>query len=312
MKVAVIDMGTNTFHLMLANVTEDGYDIVQKERLPVRIGEKGINKGEITKEAWKRAIDALLKFNSTISDNNITQVFATATSAIRNASNGKLLVSEIKEQTGIEVTVISGQREAELILEGVRNALDLGGENHLIMDIGGGSIEFIIANQKNTSWLKSFEIGGQRLVERFHDNDPITETEIETIHSYFDKELGELIDQCHQLQPKTLVGCSGTFDTLSEIHMTKNGGSVDHSQTELPLPIDAFESIAKEIIEKNRPERLAIPGMIEMRVDMIVVACILIQYLLDKLAIEQLRVSSYALKEGVLVNSLNKAVGKSN
>ena len=243
-------------------------------------------------------------FKITLEAREINQVFATATSAIRNARNGQDLVNEIKAQTGISTRIISGTQEAELILEGVKNAMDLGTEKSLIMDIGGGSIEFIIANQDSTFWLRSFEVGGQRLVEKFHHTDPINRNEIDSLEKYLQSELEELSTQYQLHKPTTLVGCSGTFDTLSEIYQEKNGRVNLENLTEYPLPLDAFKNIYQELIEKNRDQRLQIPGMIEMRVDMIVVACVLINFLIEKFDLQSLRVSSYALKEGVLINTI--------
>lgn len=306
MKVAVIDLGTNTFHLLIADVSNGSHEIILRERTAVKIGEKGINKGEINPEAWDRALKALNKFNATIDDHKIEQVYATATSATRNARNGKELVAEIRKQTGIEVEIISGIREAELIHFGATQAVDFGDENNLIMDIGGGSIEFIIADKNKAHWMHSFEIGGQRLVENFHKSDPITEKEIGNLNNFFTQELSILYDACEKYQPKTLIGCSGTFDTLSDMHCAANGVKQDPNATELPLPLDAFDSLYKELITKTRTQRLEIPGMIEMRVEMIVVACVLINFILSSLDIENIRVSSYALKEGILFNVLKR------
>lgn len=304
MKIAIIDMGTNTFHLMLANVGVSSFEIFFKDRVPVKIGEKGINKGQITGEAWDRALEAIHSFSKKVNQEKIDQVFATATSAIRNASNGLALTREIEKQTGIKTRIISGQQEAELILKGAREALDFGAEKSLIMDIGGGSIEFIIANSQETFWLKSFEIGGQRLVEKFHHHDPIAQEELNQLHNYFLNELSELIDQCIHHAPQTLIGCSGTFDTLSDIHQARLGLSNDPLESEFPLPIESFNEIYQELLKKTREERLQIPGMIEMRVDMIVVACALVDFIIKEIGIQKLRVSAFALKEGVLLDTI--------
>ncbi|WP_462248075.1 Ppx/GppA phosphatase family protein [Ekhidna sp.] len=306
MNVAVIDLGTNTFHLLLAKVDGQSHEIFHRERKSVKIGEKGINKGEITPAAWDRAVKALIDFKSTIDDNGISQVFATATSAMRNAKNGSDLVEEIKAQTGIQIEVISGKREAELIHFGASKALDFGADKNLIMDIGGGSIEFIIADQNQAYWMQSFEIGGQRLVERFHKSDPITKSEINDLNVFFNSELSPLIEACQEHMPSTLIGCSGTFDTLSDIYSEENGIQRNEDATEYPFSKKAFNSILEELIQKNRSERLAIPGMIEMRVDMIVVACVLVDYIITRLNLDQVRVSAYALKEGILYNVLDQ------
>lgn len=304
MKVAIIDMGTNTFHLLLAEVKGDTHEIIHRERKAVKVGEKGINNGEITPEAWDRALKAINEFKQTTDKAGIEKIFATATSAIRSASNGKALTEEIKKQSGIDIEIISGAREAELISHGVRRALDLGKEKHLIMDIGGGSIEFIIADQNEIYWLKSFEIGGQRLVELFHKSDPIAMEEMMNLASYFEKELKELELAVQKYQPEVLVGSSGTFDTLIDIFFEGMGLTKDENATEYSLPLKGFDIIFKELITKNREERLAIPGMIEMRVDMIVVACVLIDYLIHTFNLKDIRVSAYALKEGVLLNTI--------
>ncbi len=306
MKIAVIDMGTNTFHLLIAEVNGKGYTILLKERQAVKIGEKGINKGEITPEAWARAVQSIKEYRDIINENQVERTFATATSAIRNASNGKDLVKTLKEEAGIEPTIISGSREAELILQGVKKALDLGTEKNLVIDIGGGSIEFLIANQEETFWIQSFEIGGQRLIERFHQTDPISKEEIDTLKAYFKKTLRDLVRACKIHHPKVLIGCSGTFDTLSDIYCEANKIKRSPASTEQPFDLSCFQDIYQQIIQKTKEERLAIPGMAEIRVDMIVVACVLVHYLIESLEIEDVRVSSYALKEGIMVEALSQ------
>lgn len=304
MKIAIVDMGTNTFHLILAEVKETSHEIFHKERIAVKIGKEGISQNRITDDAWKRALDTLSHFKNIIDGEDVEKVFATATSAIRNAANGLALTKEIERLTGIETAIISGDREAQLILQGARNALDIGDKKHLIMDIGGGSIEFIIADANETYWLQSFEIGGQRLVDKFHNNDPISSEEIENLEDYFETELDTLIENWDLHKPETLVGCSGTFDTLSDIHCAREKCVIEEDQTELPLTLESYLEIHKELISMTRSERLNIPGMIEMRVDMIVVASVLINYLIKRFQLKKLRVSAYALKEGVLFDTI--------
>lgn len=306
MKVAVIDMGTNTFHLLLADVVSDGCTVLHRERRAVKIGENGINQGIITEGASARAIAAVKYYQLVIEANHIEKTFAIATSAIRNATNSEALIQTINKETGIDIKIISGMREAELILKGVRRALSMGDEKSLIVDIGGGSMEFIIADDSNTYWLKSFEIGSQRLVERFHRSDPISIHEIEALTKHFEVELDELMNLHELHRPKTLIGCSGTFDTLSDIYCAEHQINRNESIKEWPFPIEAFPGIMHKLTTANRAQRLAIPGMIEMRVDMIVVACILIDFLIKKLKFNEIRVSAYALKEGILYHIFDR------
>lgn len=308
MKIGVIDMGTNTFHLLLSEVNGKDYRVFRRERVAVRIGAKGINKDEIAPDAWERGIRALESFKKILDEEQIDQVFATGTSAIRNAKNGKAFAKEIEKKTGIPVEIISGEKEAQLIHLGVANALAIEPSPlSLIMDIGGGSIEFIIADNKKTYWLQSFEIGGQRMVEKFHKNDPISSSDIQLLIAYFNKELTALKNACEKYEPKTLIGCSGTFDTLSDIYLERSGKAKDSNALEYPLPVPDFFDIHKDLVSKTREERLKIPGMVAFRAEMIVVASLLVHYIIKSFHIQRIRVSGYALKEGVLIHSINQA-----
>ena len=299
-KIAIIDLGTNTFHLLLAQSHEGQYKILHQERVPVKIGLGGINSNLITHAGIARAIEAMKNFNNVLNQNNVSKVYAYGTSALRNASNGKEVAEKIEAETGISVRIISGDEEADYIYEGVRAAIHMV-ETSLIVDIGGGSVEFIIGNHEGIVWKKSFEIGAQRLLEKFQKHDPILAKEIKELKSFLESTLPLLSDAIEKNKPQILIGSSGTFDTLSEIHCFRNGLRYDPAAPETPLSFKSFHEIFHELIIKNRLERLQIPGMIEMRVDMIVVSCCLIDYLFDCYKnFQSLRVSSYSLKEGVL------------
>jgi exopolyphosphatase/guanosine-5'-triphosphate,3'-diphosphate pyrophosphatase len=192
--------------------------------------------------------------------------------------------------------------EAHYIYLGVRAALGLGNDKNLIIDIGGGSVEFIIADHDQVFWKQSFEIGAQRLLEKFQKHDPILPSEIHQLETYFDHSLLPLWDVLKQYRPQILVGSSGTFDTLSDIFCITHGIHKSADEIETPLSIEGFYEIHNEIILKNREQRMNIPGMIEMRVDMIVVASCLVKFLLQKHSFNRIRVSTYSLKEGVLAH----------
>jgi exopolyphosphatase/guanosine-5'-triphosphate,3'-diphosphate pyrophosphatase len=300
-KVAIIDMGTNTFHLMTAHIDGNEFKILEREKVAVKIGMGGINQGVITEEGFKRALLAMNLFKEKIDRLKIEEALAIGTSALRNAVNGKEIVNRIEEETGIKTKIISGLEEAEYIYKGIRAAISTGKERSLIMDIGGGSVEFIIGNDFEIFWSHSFEIGGQRLLERFQKHDPITVEEINSLNNYFSNELKILHEAVNKLKPTLLLGSSGTFDTLSDIYCFENNLPLE-DKPETPFDIEAFDDIYDEIILNDRAGRMNIPGMIEMRVDMIVVACCLIKYILTQQHFNQIRVSSYSLKEGVLAS----------
>lgn len=299
-RIAIIDMGTNTFHLLIAEISQKGYYITRRERLAVKIGMGGINRGVITEGALQRTMVALQSFKNIIDQSGIDKVYAMGTSALRNARNSPEVLAMIKAVTGIEVDVISGEREAEFIYYGVRSAVDLSEGRSLIIDIGGGSVEFIIGNHEQIFWKESIEIGAQRLLEKFQRHDPILKQELESLDAHFHKSLPILFEALNMYKPDTLVGSSGTFDTLSDIFCSRHHILKTPEEVETPLTIAGFHEIFDDLILKNREERMQIPGMIEMRVDMIVVACSLIKYVLEHHHFNRLRVSTYSLKEGVL------------
>jgi exopolyphosphatase/guanosine-5'-triphosphate,3'-diphosphate pyrophosphatase len=299
-KLAIIDMGTNTFHLLIAEAEEGGYSITHRERLAVKIGMGGINQGIITEDGLHRALVAMQSFKNTIERESITKVYAYGTSALRNARNGQDVAAQIKAITDIDVNIISGDKEAEFIYMGVKSALGLEDDTSLVVDIGGGSVEFVIGNNDHIFWKKSLEIGAQRLLEKFHTHDPISPADILALDLYFEENLGVLFEAIQMHNPTVLVGSSGTFDTLSDIFCIQHDIHKTSEEIETPLTIAGFYEIYHELIGKNREQRMETPGMIDMRVDMIVVASCLVRFLLERHHFNRIRVSTYSLKEGVL------------
>lgn len=308
-RLGIIDLGTNTFHLLIVEKNGENITTLFHKSQPTQIGLGGINKKLITDEATERALKVLLTFREQldifeVSDEN---TFAFGTSAIRNADNQKDFCETILNETGIKITVIDGNEEAEYIYNGVRTGVKLGKEPSLIMDIGGGSVEFIIGNENQIFWKQSFEIGGQRLMEKFMKNDPISESDKKRLYNYFDENLIPLANAVHQYAPVKLVGSSGTFDTLVDMdYQFRIREWPPKNETDFPLSMEEFYRAYALIISGSHDERMAIPGMIALRVDMIVVAVCLVDYVLKSHKIPEIQVSSHALKEGVLAKLLKR------
>ncbi|MBI3220511.1 MAG: exopolyphosphatase [Bacteroidetes bacterium] len=298
-RIAIVDMGTNTFLLLIAEKNGRELKSIYQDRIATKIGKGGINGGFITDEAIDRAMAALKQFDQKAKEMDVTKAVAIGTSAIRNASNQQALIKRIEAETLFRPQVISGEEEADLIYRGVRQAIAIPASKALIVDIGGGSVEFIIADANQAFWKQSFEIGGQRLMELFHHHDPILQEEIERIHHYLNEKMLPLFEALEKWKPEVLIGVSGSFDTLSEIYCRQNSIPFNN-EPETPLTIEAFQAISRRLYSKTRDERMKIPGMIELRVDMIVVGCCLIQCLLSRYSFARPTVSSYSLKEGVL------------
>jgi exopolyphosphatase / guanosine-5'-triphosphate,3'-diphosphate pyrophosphatase len=307
--IAIIDLGTNTFHLMIAKKTGSSYKIIHRERAAVKLGMGGINDGIILAGAITRALTTLTRFKSILDEHSIKNIYAFGTSALRNAANAKEITETILQQTGIKIDIISGEQEARYIYEGVNIALGFDFEPNLIIDIGAGSVELIIGNKESIFWKKSLEIGAQRLIEKFRLNDPMTEENTQALNDYFNQSFTELLENLKKYNPGTLAGSSGTFDTLSDIYCAQQGINKGEFDAETPFSKDSFEPIFKELLNKNREERMRMPGMIDLRVDMIVVGCCLVNYILNRHDFTAIRVSSYSLKEGALAVLTNNRVG---
>jgi exopolyphosphatase / guanosine-5'-triphosphate,3'-diphosphate pyrophosphatase len=309
MKTAIIDLGTNTFHLLIVEKIDNQIQTIYKNSTPAKIGKGGINQKIITQEAIERALNVLRSFRKEIDNQGVRldRIFATGTSAVRNADNQIEFIERVLSDTGIKIKVISGDEEAELIYFGVKKALEIGSETSIIMDIGGGSVEFIICNSEKILWKQSFEIGGQRLMEKFMKTDPISMRAVQQLDDYFREQLLSLANACHQYSPKVLIGSSGSFDTLIDIQYMKSKKHLPiQNQTAFELPLNDFYPIYDELLTKNHDERMTIKGMIELRVDMIVVAVCLIRFIIQSLDIQRIRVSTYALKEGLMTQILSK------
>ena len=307
-RLALIDMGTNTFHLLIVEISKTPGEkplVLLRTKAGVRLGEGGISQGIIAPEAYARALHTLAGFKEEMELHEVTEVRATATSAMRVTKNGSELVRDIFEQTGIQVNVIPGEREAELICEGVRQAVNLGAEAQLVMDIGGGSVEFIIASQTTIFWKQSFEIGAQRLLDQFFpDPSGVFPAEaVEAEQRYFSTVLEPLIEAVRRYRPASLIGASGSFDSLADMQI----GRV-RSESELPpyteLAVESFQSSYRHLLSGNHEQRKALPGILPMRANMLVVAAVLIDFVLGITEITRIRTSAYALKEGVLAEML--------
>lgn len=299
MRAAVIDLGTNTFHLIIADLS-DRVNVVYKTNSPVKLGEGKINENIIIPEAFERGLQTLMAFAEEIKNQRVDIVKATATSAVRSAANGADFVEAAKLRAGIDIEVISGEEEAGYIFKGVQ-ATGVIVEPSLIMDIGGGSTEFILCNPEQVLWKKSYNIGAARLMQAYFKSDPISKADQRIILDHLENTLRELKEACAAHQPLTLIGSAGAFETFATLLLKDVEVKSIASCT---LPIEAYKKLAAELIASTHEERAGMKGLIPLRVDMIVLAAILTNYVIDETGLEKLSLSTYDLKMGVLQSLL--------
>jgi exopolyphosphatase/guanosine-5'-triphosphate,3'-diphosphate pyrophosphatase len=304
-KVAVMDLGTNTFHLLIAEGdAEDPRTLLQITEA-VKLGEGGINKGIIQPAAYQRGVNAMLQFNRHITEHGVQHVKAIATSALRSASNGKSFIDEVKNQTGIGIETIKGDQEAVYIYKGVKAGGCLSKHNSLIIDIGGGSVEFILGNSESIIWKQSFEIGAARLMDMFHQTDPIPEASIIVLNTFLEKHLDDLFTATVNYAIADLIGSSGAFETFAEVIERSKGNPFDLKK----IKSYAFQTfdflwVTDQLIRSSHNERANNKAIIPIRVDMIVVAALLTRFIMQKMNIMSVMMSTNSLKEGVLADML--------
>jgi exopolyphosphatase/guanosine-5'-triphosphate,3'-diphosphate pyrophosphatase len=297
-RVAILDIGTNTFHLLIADIRKDYTpEIVFQETIPVKLGEGGISNGYITDEAIERGIKALMKYKICIDKYHPDLIKSAATAAIRSSSNGKAFIEKVKKETGIELEIIDGDQEAEFIYEGVRAAVKMD-QTSLIIDIGGGSVELIICDKTKIFWKKSYPIGAARLMDKFHHSNPISKKEIEDLYQYLDQSLVDLKEQLIIYKPELMIGSAGAFESFAKLQDAEFEPTFE--KHEFILNIEKFHNITNILTASTHEQRLRMPQIIAVRVDMIVVASLLTKHVLEISGANTLKVSAYSLKEGIL------------
>jgi exopolyphosphatase / guanosine-5'-triphosphate,3'-diphosphate pyrophosphatase len=301
MRTAIIDMGTNTFNLLVAKTENGKTEVIHNSRIAVKIGEGGINQGEIIPEAMDRALAALVKLTTKAKELEAGKIIALATSAVRTATNQKDFLERIKVETGLDVTVISGSEEARLICQGVRQVVPMENRKVMILDIGGGSNELIIADQHSIYWKHSFPLGMSRLLERFGPTNPTDVQYLASIEFYLAEQLEGLREAVNTWKPESLIGASGAFESVALMLQYMPG----HAATGcLPdwqdINMEEYKALYYKLLHTTLEERYNMPGLEPMRADMIVLSCIFISFVLKLSGITQLEYSDFALKEGML------------
>jgi exopolyphosphatase/guanosine-5'-triphosphate,3'-diphosphate pyrophosphatase len=308
MIVAIIDCGTNTFHLLIIDVNKNGdCKSLYKAKMVVKLGEGGIHENIIREIPYKRGLAALKNFSEKCLSYKIEKRIALGTAAIRNAKNGKKFLADAEKLTGIDVRLIDGNREAELIFKGVSIAIDLPDDPVLIMDIGGGSVEFIIAAKTKILWKKSYKLGASLLLEQFKPSDPLTISEKKKLIAHFKVNLLSLQNACKKFKPQMLIGSSGSFETFAEIIESAKRGNW-RSKKHYAFDLDKYKATHNMLIISTIAERLKMKGLVKMRVDLIVMASLLLTYVIDKCKIKKMLLSSYALKEGILNETIESLI----
>lgn len=308
MKIASIDIGTNTCNLLIAEYKKNSpLKFLHREKKSITLISKDYKNDTISDESTSNLINVLNSYKKTISLHKTNKILTVATSGIRSSQNRDIVLQHIKSKSGFHVDVIDGIQETELIWKGVKNAVKIHSAPALIIDIGGGSIEFIICNDNEIILKSSNNIGVARLLIKHNFSDPLSSENISTIYHILETELQHLLNECHKYNVKTLIGSSGSYETFANlIRHEYSGCNISDSDLTNTLDIDDFLSVYNKLITYNENERTNMPGMEIIRVTMIPVAAVITKFLLEKLSIQTFIQSNFSLKEGTLFDYIDK------
>ena len=291
-RIAIIDLGTNTFNLIVVDRKDTGFDKVWGESIGVGLGLGGINENKIAADAMDRGVETVKHFVAKCIELEVSTIKAFGTSALRDATNREVFLARLRKEADLGVEVISGEREAELIYEGVKIGYPFE-QPTLIMDIGGGSTEFIYAGKEGVIKFGSFNIGTARIYQLFDLKDPLSEENISEITAYLEKHTAGFFND---IKASILIGASGSFETFYAI---VNKRAYDESGFE-DLPAQQLFPVLDGMIASTLEERVNNPFIIPIRKKMGPRAAIKIKWIMEKLGIETLVISPYAMKEGVI------------
>lgn len=290
---AVIDLGTNTFNLLIADIKEGSMDVLYSDRFPVMLGMDGINDGRIASDAMIRAKQTLRVFVDKCISYNVVSKIGFGTSALRDAVNREELVLFAANELNLPIHVISGEQEAELIYRGVCWAFDFK-EPAIIMDIGGGSTEFIRADEEAVRGMESLNIGVSRIYQELGKPKDYSAEAIKAVFSFLDDHRSDLL---HLRGPRILIGASGTFETFYEMIFHETYVS---SPNTIELPIQELRKVLDWSVHSSYEERLADPWITSMRKSMLPIAAIKVIWAMELLKVDRVLISPYSLKEGAL------------
>ena len=303
-RLCVIDMGTNSFHAIVFDGFPDGtFETIDRLKEMVSLGEGGFRSQRLTEAAQDRGIAALEAIRAMADAHGVADYVACATSAVREAENGGAFIERVRDEVGLYVRTISGETEAALIYQAVRQEVDLA-EPSLLVDIGGGSTEFILADRDGAHFMQSLKLGAARLTEQFVTTDPVDEAEFRTLRAHIRRELGPVLRAAHERGIRRVVGSSGTLQNIAGMTAAAYG---DPDQI-FDYVFDAHNvrRITKQIMVSGRARRLAMPAVQEKRVDQIVAGAALIDVVLKDLGIKRFEVSPSALREGIVIDFVER------
>ncbi|HXW05686.1 MAG TPA: Ppx/GppA phosphatase family protein [Vicinamibacterales bacterium] len=306
MRIAAIDIGTNSIHMIVVQVRPDlSFEVIDREKDMVRLGAGGLDGRSLTPTAIAAAMQTLSKFRRLAESNKVDEIVAAATSATREAENGGDFIADVDRQIGIRIRVISGTEEARLIHLAAGYGVDIGGTTAVVVDIGGGSVEVTLGTATHLTLGKSFKTGVIRLTERFVQSDPLSGGDERKLVKHVNREMGTHLDQIAARGFDRVIGTSGTILSLGALASAEDGGRPEDLRNRR-VSARALHRLRKRIVESDLQERLALPGMDPRRADLSVAGSVLFDTILRRLGAEEFTLCDLALREGIVLDYIHR------
>lgn len=301
-RIAAIDVGSNSLHMVVAQADPDGgLTTLWRMKEMVGLGRISFPSRRLSPDAMERAIATLRRFQQAARARGCEKILAVATSAVREAENGGDFLRRARRELQMTVKVVSARDEARLIYLGVRHAADLGNHPHFILDVGGGSVEFIVGDASKHLLLESRKLGAARMTAQFVHSDPISPADLKALSAHYEKELTPLCESIQALKPVAAIGTSGTLENLAAMC-----AAIEGSDSPSIIERDALSRLLVKLIESRAKDRATLEGLDDQRKDQIIAGALLVSELLRRLNLPEIRVCKSALREGILMEYLGR------
>lgn len=304
-KIGAIDVGTNSIHLVMAEISPEGdFQILGSDKQMVEMGKGGFVRHVLTARAMNDGLAALKRFVKMARLKGITRLKAVATSAVREARNGGVFVRRVRDQLGLELQVVSAEEEARLIYLAVRHAIDLGDGENLITDIGGGSVEVVIGNAHRAESIFSVKLGAARLAEVFLCSDPPIDEELKALRRHIDEAFAHLVTAVGPRRFDRFIATSGTVENIAAVCAYRRGMREIEPVTQLRIERAEIKSLLAELSAMPRSERAKVPGIDSRRVDAVLPATVLLHAMMRAFNVSAVEHCAMALREGVIIDHI--------
>ena len=313
-RIAAIDIGTNSFHLIIAeiNPSTGRFKTLAREREIVRLGSGSADMKYLSDNAMSRGIETLKRFKR-MADAARAPIRATATSAVREAVNQDEFKRRVKSETDIKIEIISGMEEARLIYLGVLQALPVFNKQVLLIDIGGGSTEFLIGKQRKIQYDNSLKMGAVRLTHRFFSSKNIDSKSVKLCRQYISGLMNPISRGVRALDTEMVVGTSGTILNIASMIQRERDEEPSVRLNNFSFSRDELESIVEKVVRaKDAKQRSKIDGLDPSRSDIIVAGALILEQVFKEFKIKKMTVSEFALREGIILDTIEKAHKRTN